>query len=58
MEIRIRERVLTGDIGELDDYDSEQAYEATINEVMENYVRMNIRTPSYYPYEVEETMKK
>ena len=58
LESRIRERVLTGDADNSEDYDAEQVYEANMNEVMENYVRANRTAPIYDPYEEEETLKE
>jgi len=58
LEFRIRERVLTGDTDNSEDYDAEQMFEANLNEVMENYVRANRSAPIYDPYEEEETLKE
>ena len=58
LEFRIRERVLTGDTDNSEDYDAEQVYEANMNEVMENYVRANRSAPIYDPYEEEESLNE
>ena len=58
LEFRIRERVLTGDTDNSEDYDAEQVYEANVNEGMENQVRANRSAPIYDPYEEEETQKE
>ena len=58
LEFRIRERVLTGDTDNSEDYDAEQMFEANLNEVMENYVRANRSAPIYDPCEEEETLKE
>ena len=58
LEFRIRQRVLTGDADNSEDYLAEQVYEANMNEVMENYVRANRSAPIYDPYEEGETLNE